>query len=47
MTEQLTSEASPQRRSWLIVLPLIVFLALAALFLFRLAMAIRREFPPP
>jgi cytochrome c biogenesis protein CcmG, thiol:disulfide interchange protein DsbE len=36
MTEQVTSEASSQRRSWLIVLPLIVFLALAALFLFRL-----------
>jgi cytochrome c biogenesis protein CcmG/thiol:disulfide interchange protein DsbE len=36
MTEQVTSEASPQRRSWLIVLPLIVFFALAALFWFRL-----------
>ena len=36
MTAQLTSETSPQRRSWLIVLPLIVFLALAALFLLRL-----------
>jgi cytochrome c biogenesis protein CcmG/thiol:disulfide interchange protein DsbE len=36
MTEHVTSEASPQRRSWLIVLPLIVFLALAALFWFRL-----------
>jgi len=36
MTVQVTSEASPQRRSWLIVLPLIVFFALAALFWFRL-----------
>ncbi|WFU39131.1 DsbE family thiol:disulfide interchange protein [Bradyrhizobium sp. CB82] len=36
MTEQVTSEASPQRRSWLVVLPLIVFLALAAVFWFRL-----------
>jgi cytochrome c biogenesis protein CcmG, thiol:disulfide interchange protein DsbE len=36
MTEQETSEASPQRRSRLIVLPLIVFFALAALFWFRL-----------
>jgi cytochrome c biogenesis protein CcmG/thiol:disulfide interchange protein DsbE len=36
MTEQITSAAGPQRRSWLIVLPLIVFLALAALFWFRL-----------
>jgi len=36
VTAQLTSETSPQRRSWLIVLPLIVFLALAALFLLRL-----------
>ena len=36
MTAKLTSETSPQRRSWLIVLPLIVFLALAALFLLRL-----------
>jgi cytochrome c biogenesis protein CcmG, thiol:disulfide interchange protein DsbE len=36
MTEQVTSEASPQRRSRLIVLPLIVFFALAALFWLRL-----------
>jgi cytochrome c biogenesis protein CcmG, thiol:disulfide interchange protein DsbE len=36
MAEQVTSKASPQRRSWLIVLPVIVFLALAALFWFRL-----------
>jgi cytochrome c biogenesis protein CcmG/thiol:disulfide interchange protein DsbE len=36
MTEQATSEASPQRRSWLMMLPMIVFLALAALFWFRL-----------
>jgi cytochrome c biogenesis protein CcmG/thiol:disulfide interchange protein DsbE len=36
MTEQITSDAGPQRRSWLIVLPLIVFLALAALFWLRL-----------
>src|SRR5260370_18838018 len=36
MTEHVTSEASPQRRSWLMVLPVIVFLALAALFWLRL-----------
>src|SRR5580704_10453792 len=36
MTEQIASDAGPQRRSWPIVLPLIVFLALAALFWFRL-----------
>ena len=36
MTEQVTSEASPQHRSWLMVLPLIVFLGMAALFWFRL-----------
>ncbi|WP_024511412.1 DsbE family thiol:disulfide interchange protein [Bradyrhizobium sp. ARR65] len=36
MTEQVTSEATPQRRSWLMALPLIVFLALAALFWLRL-----------
>jgi cytochrome c biogenesis protein CcmG/thiol:disulfide interchange protein DsbE len=36
MTEQITSNAGSQRRSWLIVLPLIVFLALAALFWLRL-----------
>ena len=36
MSDHVTSEAAPQRRSWLIVLPLIVFLGLAALFWFRL-----------
>ena len=36
MTEQVTSEASPPPRSWLMMLPMIVFLALAALFWFRL-----------
>jgi cytochrome c biogenesis protein CcmG, thiol:disulfide interchange protein DsbE len=36
MTEQVTSRGTQQRRSWLMVLPLIVFLALAALFWFRL-----------
>jgi cytochrome c biogenesis protein CcmG, thiol:disulfide interchange protein DsbE len=36
MTEQITSDAGSQRRSWLIALPLIVFLALAAVFWFRL-----------
>ena len=36
MTEQVTSEASPQHRSWLMALPLIVFLGMAALFWFRL-----------
>jgi cytochrome c biogenesis protein CcmG, thiol:disulfide interchange protein DsbE len=36
MSEQVTSETAPQRRSWLMALPLIVFLALAALFWFRL-----------
>jgi cytochrome c biogenesis protein CcmG/thiol:disulfide interchange protein DsbE len=36
MTEQITSDAGPQRRSWLMVLPLIVFLAPAALFWLRL-----------
>jgi cytochrome c biogenesis protein CcmG/thiol:disulfide interchange protein DsbE len=36
MTEQTTSDAGAQRRSWLMVLPLIVFLALAALFWLRL-----------
>ena len=36
MTEQVTSRATQQRRSWLMVLPLIVFLVLAALFWFRL-----------
>jgi len=36
MTKQITSDAGPQRRSWLMVLPLVVFLALAALFWSRL-----------
>jgi cytochrome c biogenesis protein CcmG/thiol:disulfide interchange protein DsbE len=36
VTEQIPSDAGPQRRSWLMVLPLIVFLALAALFWLRL-----------
>ena len=36
MTEQVTSETNPQRRSWLMVLPVIVFLAQAALFWLRL-----------
>ncbi len=36
MSEHVTTEAAPQRRSWLMVLPLIVFFALAALFWFRL-----------
>jgi cytochrome c biogenesis protein CcmG/thiol:disulfide interchange protein DsbE len=31
-----TQSAAPRRRSWLVLLPLIVFLALAGLFLFRL-----------
>jgi cytochrome c biogenesis protein CcmG/thiol:disulfide interchange protein DsbE len=36
MSEQTTSEATPQRRSWLMALPLIAFMALAALFWLRL-----------
>ncbi|MGE5156772.1 MAG: DsbE family thiol:disulfide interchange protein [Gemmatimonas sp.] len=36
MSEHVTTEAAPQRRSWLMVLPLIFFFALAALFWFRL-----------
>ena len=36
MTELITSDAGPQRRSWLMVLPLIVFLVLATLFWLRL-----------
>jgi cytochrome c biogenesis protein CcmG, thiol:disulfide interchange protein DsbE len=36
MTEQVRFEASPQRRSWLMMLPVIVFFALAALFWLRL-----------
>jgi cytochrome c biogenesis protein CcmG/thiol:disulfide interchange protein DsbE len=31
-----SSAAAPRRRTWLVLLPLIVFLALAALFVFRL-----------
>jgi len=37
MSEQVTSEAPPQRRSFLMLLPLIAFMALAAIFWFRLA----------
>jgi len=36
MTKQMTSDAGPQRRSWPMVLPLVGFLALAALFWSRL-----------
>jgi cytochrome c biogenesis protein CcmG/thiol:disulfide interchange protein DsbE len=36
MSEPATSEASPPRRSWLMTLPLIAFIALAAVFWFRL-----------
>ncbi len=36
MSEQVTSETTPQRRSWLLALPLIAFMALAALFWLRL-----------
>jgi cytochrome c biogenesis protein CcmG/thiol:disulfide interchange protein DsbE len=36
MSEQTTSEATPQRRSLLMALPLIAFMALAALFWLRL-----------
>ena len=36
MSEQITSEAPTQRRSWLMALPLVAFMALAALFWFRL-----------
>jgi cytochrome c biogenesis protein CcmG/thiol:disulfide interchange protein DsbE len=36
MTEQVTSDTGPQRRSWLMVLPPIVFLSLAVLFWLRL-----------
>jgi len=36
MTEQVTSDAGPQRRSWLMALPPIVFLVLAVLFWLRL-----------
>ena len=36
MSEPSTSDVSPQRRSWLMTLPLLAFAALAALFWFRL-----------
>jgi cytochrome c biogenesis protein CcmG/thiol:disulfide interchange protein DsbE len=36
MSEPSTSAASPQRRSWLLALPLVAFVALAAIFWFRL-----------
>ena len=36
MSEPTTSGATPQRRSWLMALPLLAFAALAALFWFRL-----------
>jgi len=36
MSEQITSEAAPRRRSLLMVLPLVAFMALAAIFWFRL-----------
>ena len=36
MSEQVTSEAPPRRRSFLMLLPLIAFMALAAIFWFRL-----------
>jgi cytochrome c biogenesis protein CcmG, thiol:disulfide interchange protein DsbE len=36
MSEQTTSETPPQRRAWLMALPLVAFIALAALFWFRL-----------
>jgi cytochrome c biogenesis protein CcmG/thiol:disulfide interchange protein DsbE len=36
MSDQVTSEAAPQRRSFLMLLPLIAFMALAAVFWFRL-----------
>ena len=36
MTEHVTSDAPPPRRSWLMALPLIAFAALAAVFWFRL-----------
>ena len=36
MSEPSTTGASPQRRSWLMALPLIAFAALAAIFWFRL-----------
>jgi hypothetical protein len=36
MSEQMISQTTPQRRFWLMVLPLIVFLVLAAMFWLRL-----------
>jgi cytochrome c biogenesis protein CcmG/thiol:disulfide interchange protein DsbE len=36
MSEQVSSQARSQRRSWLVLLPLVVFIALAALFWMRL-----------
>jgi cytochrome c biogenesis protein CcmG/thiol:disulfide interchange protein DsbE len=36
MNDHLTSEAAPQRRTWLLALPLVIFLGLAALFGLRL-----------
>jgi cytochrome c biogenesis protein CcmG, thiol:disulfide interchange protein DsbE len=36
MSEPSTSDVSPQRRSWLMTLPLLAFAALAAMFWFRL-----------
>ena len=36
MSEQVTSEAAPRRRSFLMLLPLIAFMALAAIFWLRL-----------
>jgi cytochrome c biogenesis protein CcmG/thiol:disulfide interchange protein DsbE len=36
MSEPSTSDVSPQRRSWLMTLPLLAFAALAAVFWFRL-----------
>ena len=44
MSEPGASEAAPRSRRWLVALPLIGFLALAALFLLRLTAAIRRKF---
>jgi cytochrome c biogenesis protein CcmG/thiol:disulfide interchange protein DsbE len=36
MSEQATSQAAPPRRSWLMLLPLLVFVGLAALFWLRI-----------
>ena len=36
MSEKTTSDATPQRRSWMMALPLLVFMALAALFWLRI-----------